>query len=846
MNFPDKEIILPIVSRKNKLHKVLLYTVLFLSGVSALIYQVVWIRKFGLVFGVHVFSMSAVLTAFMAGLAFGSLIFGRLVDRKKNPLTIFYCLEIGIGIFAMLFPILFKGLTNIYSIISHSIWLSQYQVQLVRFLLAFVFLLIPTTMMGGTLPVIIKFFVRQLRELGFQVSNLYSLNNLGAVAGAFIAGFIIIKAFGIEATLYIGASLNILNAIITFFISRQTQFNTSVPGNENKNKTESSAGSGQINTALLPQFIIKLVLWIFAIEGFTTLAYEVVWTRILVGYSFDKTTYFFSTIIIGFIFGLSLGSFLVSRRVDKLKNLPGTLAMIEILIGFSSVLLLLLFSKIAPLMIQKRDIFGTWIANSGKEYFIFFLLLTIPTTLMGMAYPIVSKIYTDNIQKLGKRMGTIGFLDTVGSILGSFLGGFIMIPFLGVVRSFMLTALINVTIGMVLLLAHPLMKSIRKTIISAAVVIFAIFIYFKVPNTNYFSWWDQGRFKKSWWDQRYEKIVFYDESEAGTVIVRQNIDGESYSLAVNGHNTAHSTPKDLSVNRQLGYMPYIFHPGPKNAMVIGFGMGATACSLIQPGIKEVDVAEICSGVIKAAPVFGKWTRNVIEKPELHVFDEDGRSLLFMTDKKYDIITSNAIHPRLSNNIYTKDFYEICYDKLADDGIMCQWIPQNWLSEEEYKSLLKTFIEVFPHSTLWYVNEYSTHIIGSKKPIEISYSMIAQKFSNETLKTDLAEVGISDPEHFLAQYIFNEEALHEYCKDAMINTDNYPLVEFSKIISIAPVIKVMEDIKNCPTDYTVLLKDIGSEEKKAEVMENMNRCINFLRNNIQAIIENVNYYQNTEN
>ena len=842
MNLSYKKNNLPLLLNKNKLHKILLLSVLFLSGVSALIYQVVWIRKFGLVFGVHVFSMSAVLTAFMTGLALGSLIFGRLVDRRKNPLVVFYWLEIGIGLFAILFPVFFKGLTTLYSIISQNIYISPYQTQIVRFTLAFLFLLIPTTMMGGTLPVIIKFFVRQLRELGYQISNLYSLNNMGAVAGAFIAGFIFIREFGIMATLYIGAFINSLNAIIAFIISRQVDFNIhESSGTDNNIPIEDESRAEQSIQKPLSKFIIKLVLWVFAIEGFTTLSYEVVWTRIMVGYSFDKTTYFFSTIIIGFIFGLSLGSFLISRRVDKMKNLLGALGIIEIMIGFSSVLLLFLFSKLTPVMIQKRDIFGTWMANSGKEYFFFFLLLTVPTTLMGMAYPIVSKIYADNIHKLGKRIGTIGFLDTVGSILGSFVAGFLLIPFLGVVKSFIFTALINILIGMLLLLFHPQIKSTRKAFIGASVVILAVIIYFRIPDSNYFSWWDQSRFKKSWWTQKYERVLFYDESESATVIVRKNIGLESYSLAINGHNTAHTTPKDLSVNRQLGYMPYILHPEPKNAMVIGFGMGVTACSLIQPDIEEVDLAEICSGVIKGAPVFSKWNRNVIDQPKLNVFDEDGRSLLFMTDKKYDIITSNAIHPRLSNNIYTKDFYEICFDKLNDDGIICQWIPQNWISEEEYKSLLKAFTEVFPHSTLWYVNEYSTHIIGSKKPIEITYEKIAGKYENETLKTDLTEVGLDDPAHFLAQFIFDEEALHNYCRDAKVNTDNNPIVEFSKVISIAPVVKIMEDLMDYPTNYDVFLNNIQSEEKKSAIKQDINKYSDFLKHNMQAIIKNVNYY-----
>jgi spermidine synthase len=839
MNTSEKKFSTLKAFHHERLHKFLLYMVLFLSGVSALIYQVVWIRKFGLVFGVHVFSMSTVLTAFMAGLALGSLIFGKLVDKKKNPLKVFYLLEAGISLFAVLFPVLFNGLTELYSLIAKNTYMNPYATQLVRFILAFLFLLIPTTLMGGTLPVIIRYFVRRLRELGNQVSNLYALNNLGAVAGTFMAGFFIIRTFGIAATLYIGASLNIINAVITYVISRKTSFHLPEAGTEEEPIAD--AGTDAADKPI-PGTIIKLVLWVFAIEGFTTLAYEVVWTRILAGYSFDKTTYFYSTIIIGFIFGLSLGSFLISRRIDKMKNLLSAVGFIEICIGLSSVALLFLFSKLAPFLIQKRDLFGTWLANSGKEYLIFFLLLTIPTTLMGMAYPIVSKIYANNIKRLGNRIGIIGFMDTAGSILGSFVAGFLMIPFLGVVKSFMITAVINLLIGLAVIVMHPSMRPLRKTLITALTIVMTVFLYYRIPGNNYFTWWDQLKYKKSWWGEHYERIVYYHEGEAGTVIVRKYPAPEYLALAINGHQTAYTSLKDLSPNRQLGYMPYILHPEPHNAIVIGFGMGVTTSSLIQPGMEEVDLAEICDGVIRAAPVFSFWNRNVIDEPRLNVFEEDGRSLLFMTDKRYDIITSNAIHPRLSNNIYTEDFYRICYDKLTDDGIICQWMPQNWISENEYKSLLKAFINVFPHSTLWYVNEYSTLVIGSKNPLTISYHNIAAKYNdNVTLKADLAEVGIGGPEQFLAQFIFDEEALHAFCEDAVSNTDNNPVVEFSKIISIAPNLEVMAALRDCPTDYEVFLTEITSEEKKAMIRKELNNYVDFMRNYINSIMNNVNRY-----
>lgn len=829
-----------------KTRQALLYVVLLFSGITALIYQVIWIRKFGLVFGVHVFSMSTVLTAFMAGLALGSLLFGKLVDKKNNPLLVFLFLEIGIGLFAILFPWLFQGLTKLYTILLPQGELTQYNTQLIRFVLAFLFLIIPTTLMGGTLPVIIKYVVKEIKEAGGQISNLYSINNFGAVVGAFITGFMLIKMFGLTTTLYIGAALNILNAFIVFIIAKKNRTNYLIKPNPEKVDTNETAFEAENSEAKYPSYIVRLSLWIFALEGFTTLAYEVIWSRILVGYSFDKTTYFYTIILMSFIFGLSLGSFLIRKKIDKIKDLASWLGTIEIIIGLVSVAMLIFFAWIAPILIKDRNVFNSWMETVGRDYVIFFVLLSIPTTLMGFTYPIVSKIYADNIKKMGKRMGTIGFLDTVGSILGSFIAGFVLIPFLGVVKSFLMVAVVNVVIGLSMWLLHPYKSKSFKIGATAIVALIAVVLYTSIPGYHYFTWWDKIS-NSPWWGQHYEKVVFYDEGEAGTVIVRQYPGENMRSLVINGHHTAYTTIKDLSVNRQLGYMPYILHDNPKKAMVVGFGLGATTNALVQPDMEMVEVAEICPGVIKAAPAFARWNKDVVEQPKVEIHDEDGRSWLFMAeDNTYDIITSNAIHPRLSNNIYTRDFYEICRDKLKDDGIICQWMPQNWISEEEYMACLKAFVDAFPHSTLWYVNEYSTHIIGSKQPIQITYAKVKKAFENPKLKEELTSVGIIDPEFFMAQYFMSENELIKYVSGWPVNTDDHPMVEFSKVINIAPVKQVMVELKNHQTNYDEIISDIKNTNEKLLVKKKIHTYSEYIRKIMSNVIAKIEYYEQNPN
>ena len=407
-----------------------------------------------------------------------------------------------------------------------------------------------------------------------------------------------------------------------------------------------------------------------------------------------------------------------------------------------------------------------------------------------------------------------------------------MIPFLGVVKSFIITVCINLAIGLLVFIVHPVLLGRQKAAITGITLLIAILMMVRIPSGSYTrEWWDKT--KRSWFDNNYyESILFFDEGPAGTVTVRKYPHG--LALNINGHNTAYSTSKDLRVNRQLGYMPYLLHPEPKSALVIGFGMGATACSLVQPDMERVDVAEICSGVIKAAHIFAPWNRNVILHPKVHLYDDDGRSIVFMTNKKYDIITSNAIHPRLSNNIYTKDFYELCRKKLTENGILCQWMTQNWLTGEEYKALVKAFTEAMPYSYLWYVNEYSTLIIGTMQPLKIDAAQLSRKFHlNDNMQKDFKEFGVPNEWYFLAQFWFNDQELKNYVSKVECNTDNMPLVEFSKVINIAPVSEVMDTLANHSIAYEQILTNVSSEQ-----LDSIKFYAAIERDHIRSIARNV--------
>ncbi|MBN1481021.1 tetratricopeptide repeat protein [candidate division KSB1 bacterium] len=764
----------------DKKRRSILLIVFFFSGATALVYQLAWIRMFGFVFGVSVFAISTVLTAFMTGLALGNYLFGRLVDTSKNALTLFAFLQLGIGSFALTFPFTFKAFEFFYLSFHQLFPTSFYISSLIRFVFSFFFLLIPTTLMGGTLPVLTKYFVKNLGNLGHNVGTLYSVNNLGAFIGCFAAGFLLVQMWGTTETIVLAAVINIIIAFVVFYIhTKGTKGKIEkVPlVSENIDKSGQTTYSG---------FIVKLALWVFVVEGFTTLSYEVIWTRILVGFSFDKSVYFTSTVILSFIFGLSVGSWLVSFFVDRHKNLPALLGWIEMGIGLVAIALLPVFSKIGAYLESVRPLYvGSWLFHMGREYFIFFIVMLFPVILMGATFPIVSKIYTQHINQLGTRIGVVGALDTVGSIFGSFVAGFIFIPFLGVVNAVLLTAAINLAIGFIIFFFQPYMRKTSKIIVGLTILVCAVFLLRTVPGKAYFQTWLTS--------QPEDRLIFYKEGTAATVSIPQHLDGTK-ALSINGAISGEASPGDLEVHRLEGYLPYLLHDNPENALLIGLGTGVTANCLIQSDMKYVECVEICPEVVEAAEhSLGEENSHVVKNQKFTGIIEDGRSFLLITEVKYDIITSSGIHPRMSPTIYTSEFYQICRDHLTENGVMCKWFPSNWLSTDEFKMLLKSFIDVFPYSSLWVGNASQAILIGKTEPLVINLDMLSRKMKRDKIFHDLAASGMETPSKLLAKFICHDDSLTKYLGDVSVNSDDNPAVEYSRYMNKARNPEIIRDL-----------------------------------------------------
>ncbi|MCE2400970.1 fused MFS/spermidine synthase [Candidatus Poribacteria bacterium] len=813
--------------------KLLVWLIFILSGASALIYEVIWMRQLTLVFGSTVFATSTVLTAFMAGLALGSFYFGRKIDEgRMSPLKLYALLEVGIGGFCIIWPLLLTVLTGLYVLIYRNITSEFYTLSLIRFVLTFGILLIPSTLMGGTLPVLTRFFVKRLEQLGTNIGILYALNTFGAVIGTVAAGFFLIQALGITWTLRVGIAINLGVALVALVLARHAHKIETDENEESIEQTESVAGEQE---AAVPEVVKQerqLVLWAIGISGFCALAYEVLWTRILV-FFLGSTTYAFATMLAAFLFGIALGSIVLARWVDKIKQPVTIFGIVQLGIGLFAIALMPAFERLYGMTYALQSTFGS---SRFWAFFSCFVVMSLPTFLMGASFPLVTKIYTGNARQLGRSIGNVYAINTVGSILGAFCAGFLLIPLLGIRPSIVLTVALNTGIGCLLVLkglrtskdaeiGETESGSGAKSIFQGmgiAVPILNIGLAVILLLTL-----SQPLFKKStiYKTQRPgDEVVDYKEEVDATVTTLKDDEG-IYRLYVDANQAADASRWDSPSHRVIAHLPLLLHPNPKRALVVGFGMGLTSHSITQHGV-QVDAIELSKGVISAAQEHFKHVNgNIFENRLFNYKINDGRNHILMTQTKYeqtkyDMISTGIIHPLVSagsSNIYTEDFYKLCKRILTEGGVMCQWVPLHRLPEAHYKMIVRTFINVFPETTLWY--KYTPDfviLIGTRKRLSIDYEDFMARCRIPSIREGLAADDL-DGMSLLDSFMMGPRAVREYASDGPIHTDDRPRLEFFKGEDlVSSTAKNIEGMKEYRQHVTPFLRNYGAtwEEKKA--------------------------------
>jgi spermidine synthase len=755
-------------------------TLLFIfSGISGIIYEVIWVRYFGLVFGNTVFASSTVLSVFMTGLASGSWLFGKYVDRQKNALTTYVYLEIGIGIFGLLVPLCINGVVPLYTFIFRHYHPSFYQISLIRLLVSFFILIIPCTLMGGTLPVISKFITGAFGGMPEkQAGKLYAANTLGAVIGCLISGYFLIGTVGLIGTTVIAAFLNFVIAAAIFVYCRRLDMVTGQQAAITGNHSE-KIGSGSLKESQ-----VKAVIVLYAVSGFLSLFLEVAWTKAIV-WVMGMDAYAFASMLSVFLFGLALGSFLVSLFVKNMSGVILKLGIIEALIGISVLISTVLITDMYGLKHNLEHILYTksyW----GDFAFLIALaaaIMAAPALLMGMAFPLALRVSLDGKKNIGAGVGIVYAANTIGAVFGALLAGFVCVPLIGVMKSIVIAGGIFLLVAAVLFMAA---WEYRKTAVNAVAIALAAgsFILMFTYAPDFKDALARGLSED-------EKLLYFKETVTGDVQVTESRT-EGRILRIDGKQVASDGQSDVASHKYPAHLMVLLKAHPKSALIIAFGAGGTAGSILRyDEVERLDVVEICDGVIEPARrYFTTMNNGVLDDPRLHLIIQDGKNFVRLTDKTYDLIYSGPIHPQSNQGsaaLYTKDFFADCRKRLRPGGIHCVWLPMH-VPPEDYKVIVKSFLQVYPHSSMWLTTATPNtithaHLIGSTEPLTIDFQMVNEKLQKGAVVADqLDYITLSNAFDFIGQYAMGEEKLREFTSDVtQINTDNLPVAEFFKKI-----------------------------------------------------------------
>ncbi|MFH2070051.1 MAG: fused MFS/spermidine synthase [Elusimicrobiota bacterium] len=754
----------------------------FIAGATGLIYQVVWVRLLTRIFGNSVFGVSAVLSAFMGGLAVGSYICGRLSDRH-NPLKIFAYLNFAVAVCGIFLPYLLGFMNNIYTLLYNNFHTSFYVFSIFRFLFSFLLLIVPSALLGGTFPVVVKYYISTRHAnlqptkdksiptfqhiLGRDIGILYGISTLGAVVGCFVSGFFMIKLLGMNLTVLTSSIINTMLGVIGLIMSKSSKREL-ITEQEN---AKASVNVGYPDTKASPHPAHpNLILIALFVSGFAALSYEILWIRILSIY-LDNAVYTFTIMLTTFLGGLGLGSIIFAWLFHRFKKGLALYGVLSILIGITSIASLEIGKHLSVVDIWFQNTFKTsaWWHYRAEEFLISSIIMLIPTILIGMIIPLASKIYIQHLNKLGGTFGKIYSIDTVGAIFGSFITGFAFIPLIGIQKCLILISAMNLTIGTVLFFSDSQVKGKTKNL----VLIFVLFVFtgsLFVPSTPLV----QSEIPRA------DKLLYYKECPSVTTTIYQEPATDFRIISVNGKQVADTN--DVQLYILLGDIPMLLHPDPKNALVIGFGAGVTSGAIARHNV-NLDIVEISPGVPEGSKVhFAKENRDVSNYPGLNLIIEDGRNHILSTNKKYDVISADPIHPNVygSAQLYTKEFYQYCKDKLNDDGVICIWLPLHVNSTYDYQLIIKTFISVFPDAYMWYapVNCH-TILTGHKKPLSIDFRLLKKRMNVPEVKNQLAGVYLDNPYTFLSNFMMGEKKLSGLVEDIkQINTDNLAHIEFS--------------------------------------------------------------------
>jgi len=740
----------------------------FFSGLTSLIYEIVWQKRIMTELGSDIYATSMTLSAFMLGLALGGFTAGRFADTVKRRVLAYGALELLIGVYAINFPKLLavsetflKGFYLDYFLSEPILYWS------VKFGLIFMILVAPSTLMGATLPLVVAEFTERDNKVGSAVSLYYSLNTIGAFFGVLLSGFVLIYAFGLSTTTWIAASFNFSIAAAALWIGSQSMQSAVAP-------RENAPGAAVGAAVYTPRTATIAITTIF-IVGFCVLAMEVVWTRMLVQY-FSATVYSFSIMLLFVLVGIWGGARKIRAHADSAVDLfaqyTNAITGMGVYVAFTALLfyafpnvyLNLVF--IMTGVMKKSPEYWMAITTIGKTVTAGFFIF-VPCYLSGMVFPMAVRLYTDSARHVGGSTSSIYVSNTIGSVLGPLVASFILAPALGIRGSMLFMAFILVATGALAFFARK--KSLEK--VQGAAIFATALIMVVVP---FIPKGIIANYTKASGDT---EVVYSREGIYQTITILKSAKGHTIFM-IDGNVEADNSYLQLRHFVLKSHFATLIHHDPRNVLVIGLGLGLTTSYLSNYAlVKNIDVVELSPEVALAHKHIGYVNGDVLNNKKVNLVVDDGRNYLSSSGKKYDVITIDPIHPRISGvgTLYTRQFYELVKDRLSDDGVFIQWMPSYHMAPGSFKTAANTFVNVFDSAVFLYVKGHFL-LVSKKGKWGIDYKSVRDNF--HLAAKDLELINVHSPEEMISLVAMTPDMTHKYLDGfERVNTDDNLWLEY---------------------------------------------------------------------
>jgi spermidine synthase len=693
-----------------------------LSGVAGLIYEVVWARQLVLVFGNTTQAVSAILTGFFGGMAIGSALGGRLADRVRRPLRLYGLLELILVVVVLATPITFRLLHEVYRGAFGTLETAPLALALVRFALSLLALGPATILMGATLPTLTRHLSHGAADLSTAFGRLYAANTIGAIVGAAAAGFVLIELLGLSGTLIVGAICSAMAGLIALGLDTRTGAVSAAPTNAATEEQPTAASSAAPATPARRRLDrrARLAIVLAFVSGLTSLAYQVLWTR-LIASGTGNYTYIFSLILVVFLSGLALGALAFNFVRPRLKSVIDLLAAGQIAIAALAALgALVLVGGIIdqPLALPTSigDLFGDFARST--------ILIVLPTTfMMGLTFPAASALIAGRDDQVGSRAGLLLASNTLGAIIATFAIPFIVIPLVGSPVALGLVAIVNAVTGVAVALGGRIERPVPRVVAGTAGVVVAVGLVVSIAGGGLFIDPSIARIQRA-------GGVLYQSAEDEIASVQAGEFHGAKQLWVTGVSMTL-----LTVDAKLmPIIPLIFRPASTTELTIAFGMGSAYRAALIAGLK-VDGVELVPSVPDMFGNFYSDAAEVLTDPNGHLIISDGRNHVELTDRTYDIIVVDPPPPVQGSGvsvISSREFYQAAKARLSPGGIMMQWVPYDQ-TLDEFKAHVRTFDDVFSNMMVAAgPGGFGYYMFGSDQPFG---------FTDENMRSVLSRPGV---------------------------------------------------------------------------------------------------------